>query len=146
MESEMALQVVPLSEQLLILAALKAAAAPLDGAKLHLYSNNIAPTPGMVIGALTECTFLGSVAQSVVWGTPHIDPQGNAVMDAGSLTFVAGSPIGASETVYGAYITDTAGAVLLAACKFDAPISMNAPGQGLVVVIEYGQGGGWIVL
>jgi hypothetical protein len=142
----MGVQVVPDSAWLDILAALIAPTAPLDGAKLHLNQNNIVPTTGMALAALTEADIHGYVAATVVWGAVHTDPTYGPVVDGGASVFLTTTPVAGANTIYGAYLTNGAGDKLLAAVKLDAPVVLNAVGQGVVVVPQYGPRAAWMMI
>lgn len=116
-----------------ILTDLKATDAALDDCIMKLFKNNVALSPDMVVGAFEEADFAGyAVPTEVVWGTPYIDDDNNAVMVGDQKTFVAtgDTPV---NTIYGYYITTTAG-VLKYAERLETPVVIAATGEGLTVV------------
>lgn len=91
--------------------------------KLHLYSNDLTPSPETLLADLTEVTSAGVVAQTATYGTPYVDANGVAVVSGGEIVFTqTGAP---NETAYGCYLTNTAGTVLLWSARFDAPFNFT---------------------
>jgi hypothetical protein len=109
--------------------------------KVHLYQNNLAPGPQNVVGDFTEATYDGYVALALTaWGTPFIGPDGNGQVTAPGILFVD-TGFATPNTIYGYYLTNAAGTVLLLSGKFDAPILMNNTGIGFVFVPTLELGG-----
>jgi hypothetical protein len=130
--------VIPNSSWKDILTELIAAGNLWDGAKVHLFKNNVTPSPGMLIGDLTEADFDGYAASSaIVWGTPGFLPDGTAAVVGTQKTFTVGASPVVLNTVYGYYVTDGAGTGLLFARKFDAAVVLSAGGQFIVVLPTY---------
>lgn len=86
---------------------------------LRLFSNNKTPTAADVVGDYTECTGSGYSAITLTgasWTIGTVD--GHEEADYAEQTFT----ITGALTVYGAYLTNTAGTVLIGAERFsDAP-------------------------
>jgi len=79
--------------------------------KMHLYSNNFTPLVTSVVGDFTECTFSGYSSQNIVtWGAASVASHIGKIQ-AAPITFTR-STSGASQNVYGYYVTDAAGTVL----------------------------------
>lgn len=79
--------------------------------KLHLYQNNFTPLVTSVLGDFTESTFAGYSAQDLVtWGAASVAAHVGKIQAAAN-TFTR-STTGASQNVYGYYVTDAASAVL----------------------------------
>ena len=90
----------------------------IDERKLKLYVNDATITTATVVGDLTECTTSGYAAYAlpgaswtVSWSTDK--SIANFTVD-NTITFAAG------VTVYGAYITNAAGTILIGAADFGA--------------------------
>lgn len=114
------------------------------GAKLHLYSNDLTPSPTTVVGDFTECIFTGYAAASLVWSAPFYDVHGVAVSTPGEKLFAQTGATG--DTCFGAYVTDTAGTKLLAAGRLaDAPFTFAASGDALPINVKVGLDQGVIV-
>jgi hypothetical protein len=109
----------------------------LEGAKLKLYKEPIEPTKATVIADLTPADFTGYAASAAItWGTPLTDTDGTAFVPGGMIEFAAsGSTV--ANTIYGAYLTDGAGTILLGVFRFDTPVSVGAVGQGVLVPLLY---------
>lgn len=117
----------PFQEQFFWGLVLKNAAAT---AKVHLFKNDIVPNPSTAIGDFTEADFDGYAAVTVTsWDNTHIDPV-NSLPYISNLTqaLFAQTGIVITNTVYGFYVEDGAGAALFAQ-RFDAPILMDAIGK-----------------
>jgi hypothetical protein len=104
----------------------------LNGLTLHLYQNNKVPAVGDTLSAYTECTFDGYAAQAVAtWGAPTLDANNNDQYSATDVTFnMTGSVT--PNTVYGYYLTDGSGNLVLAENN-GAPFSMAASGYQYIV-------------
>jgi hypothetical protein len=142
----MAMQVIPDSMWLDMLTALIAVSAPLAGAKLGLYKNNVVPTVGMTLADLTPADIVGVTPAAVTWGTVHTDPTDGPVVDGGASSFIVGTPVVSANTIYGAYLTDTGATKLLAALKFDVPVTLDTTGQGILVVPQFGPRSRWLMI
>lgn len=129
--------VLPNTAQLDLLNTMSAALAPWDGAKVHLYKAPVAIGPGMVLADFTAVAadFTGYTASAaVVWAAAFYQEDGTPVLTADLKTFTVGSPVVTTNTVYGYYLTDSAGTTLLWARQFDAPVVMGIAGQSLEVI------------
>jgi len=127
----------PTSQQLVDLAALLALAS-YTGAKIHLYTANLVPDENTTLADLvaSECTFVGYSAKTWTPSAPYVDPNGNVVA-GGAVTFIATTGL-PNETIYGAYLTDTAAATLLGAWALDAPVGIANPGDGVTLTLLLG--------
>ena len=119
-----------------LLAADTATLASVVANKLHLNMNNATPSEQSVLADFTEASFTGHTAISVTAGTQpeglnpgtndsRIDlspPVGGFRWQCTALTLLP-------QTIYGFYLTDNAGVVLLAAEKLATPIVLTAVGQ-----------------
>lgn len=110
--------------------------------KYHLFTNNVMPTLADTVSTYTEAAWTGYAAVSKTFSDFTI----NGV--SGNLGFAIASPIafsnssGSSQAAYGYYVTDSAGAILLAAARFDsAPVSIPNGGSTSVVPVwgDYSQ-------
>jgi hypothetical protein len=104
----------------------------LAGAKVHLFTNQISISPTTPLTALTEATFDGYSAASITtWLTPYSDVLGNAILEAQIEQFLCtGSTV--SETIYGAYLTNTLGTALLMAINFATPVHITQAGDAVI--------------
>jgi len=101
-------------------------AAILDGVMVHLYQNDITPTPNRPIGDYTEATYTGYAAEALTWLAPTLNDAGQIEV-IGTVGEFRPTASTVQNTIYGLYLTDTAGAVLLEAARFDnAPLPMNS--------------------
>jgi hypothetical protein len=101
--------------------------------KLRLFQSNTTPTTSSVIGDFTECTFAGYAAVSLTgWATPIVAAH-DATMLADLKTFTRTST-GASQNIYGYYVTDNATTFLLWAERDPlAPIVVTNNGDSYTV-------------
>ncbi len=112
-----------------------AAAGILAGSLVHLYQNNYVPTPLDVVANYTEATYTGYVAQAVLaasWN-PVVQPDGSAGLIGPGLFFNPTATT-VANVVYGYYVTDSTGLILLWAEQFPAPVGMDGPGTGFTLV------------
>lgn len=90
---------------------------------IHLYQNDFTPSPGMVIGDLTEADFDGyaSFAMNPIIG-PYLNPAGQPEIQNASHNW---TPTGSTtpNTIYGYYTTQTGGG-LRSAERFNDPRPM----------------------
>jgi len=101
----------------------------LEGAELHLYSNNHTPLAGDTVADYDECTFDGYAAIPLVgWTAPAILLSGKAGTDLGPQTFTAGGSV-TPEDVYGIYVTDSLGVLVYAELNPAGLVVMSVPGQ-----------------
>jgi hypothetical protein len=93
-----------------------------NGAKLRLFSNNVTPANTDVIGTYTEATFAGYASGALTWGTVSV----SAHVASSVATTVTFSLSSGSQNIYGPYITNAAGTILLAAARdANAPVALN---------------------
>lgn len=103
---------------------------------LQLFQNNVIPSPGMVIGDLTEATFTGySAATITAFLATYLDPLGGASIQAPTQQFQTASPFTVGNTIYGWYLL-TAGGVLVLAGTFAAPIAMAGNGDAIPLDVK----------
>lgn len=101
----------------------------LDGADLHLYSNNHAPANADVVGDYTECTFPGYAAINLTgWPSASLDASNRASVELALQTFTGGTII-TPEDIYGIYVTDAVGNLLYAELNPAGVVSMASNGQ-----------------
>lgn len=128
---------------LLFLADLIAADATLDGAEIALFQNDVIPSETSVIGDFTIATYTGYAAEAVTWYAPSVSDAGDPEV-IGAVGEFRPTAATVGNTIYGALLLDTGGA-LLAACRFaDAPLPMEGTLDSIVVVprIRLTGGGG----
>ena len=95
-----------------------------DTLQLKLYTNNITPTVNTVVGDLTECADGGYSAYAltpaswtVAWDTDH---SGATFTVDNTITFAA------SASIYGAYLTNADGTVLMGIADFSGVKNFDA--------------------
>jgi hypothetical protein len=106
----------------------------LDGAEVGLFKSDIEITKDTVLADLTVADFSGyapSAAQ--VWADPIVDQAGNAIVAAPSVIFHAATPLTVSNSVYGWYLVDSGGTVLLAAERFPEAVEVSSPASAVFV-------------
>lgn len=111
------------------------------GGKIGLFVNNATIGPDTVLADLVEATFPGYAQVAIgTLSPPYIDPGSNQmVIDGANATFIAGAGM-TPVTVYGAFIVDTGGTILLGVEKFASPVLLTEVGQGLGYVPVLGSG------
>jgi len=103
--------------------------------KLRLMQNNPSISSTTVVGDLLEADFGGYAAKTATAGAAVVnDPlTGNILLRipdiAGGWDFLTSGTTNLPQTIYGAYVTDAAGAILLGAVKFPTPIVLTATAQ-----------------
>jgi len=110
-------------------------AGDFDAATVHLFKNDFAPNPDMVIGDFVEATYTGYAAIPIpAWGLDYRDDLGNDVNLANPVQFVGPSD-SVPQVIYGYYIRSAGGGTpLLSAERFvDGPLSMNLPTDLLTI-------------
>jgi len=96
--------------------------------KLRLFTNNVTPADTDTVSTYTECTASGYAPISLTGGTWTYTTQGNEA-DYATQTFTLTS----SATVYGYYVTDSAGTTLIFSEAFsNGPY--NIPANGSIAV------------
>lgn len=111
-----------------------------DGAKLRLFKNNVEVGRDTVIGDLETCTFSGYAdSAALVWVEPHLEPDNDEyTLSNTSVEFRSNTadPF-VSGTAYGwALISGDVTPVLLAAGRFDEPVSFDVPERSLQLVVH----------
>lgn len=103
--------------------------------KLKLFSNDFSPQFDTVVGDFTEATFPGYAAIDDVSG-----PASGTDAETGlpTVSWMDGSTwlattIVTPETIFGWYITNTAGSSCLAAGRFDESVTINSDGDVLAI-------------
>ncbi len=103
--------------------------------KVKLMSNNPAIDSNTIIASFTEAVFdgyasLGASAVSALYSDPLTGQELIRIAPpAGGWKYATTGTTGLPLTIYGAYLTNSAGDKLLGAVKFDAPIVLTATGQ-----------------
>jgi len=121
---------------LALLTALVDTAAPLDGAEIGLFQNNITPDANTVLADLTECDYTGYAQEAITWLVPSISDAGTPQVVG---TVVEFRPTGTTVTnfAYGLFMLDGSGAFVGAARFPDAPYPMQATTDSIVVMPAY---------
>jgi len=115
-------------------APLISGSAPYTGAKMKLFTNDITPDETTTLADLTEATFGGYAAATVVWDTPYIDPTNLVHLVSDNVVFLCtGTPF---ESIYGYWLETSTGDYLGGARFDDAPRPIPAAGYGIEAAIE----------
>jgi hypothetical protein len=115
-------------------AAIVAKALLAAGGHIRLFMTNLAPTSDTPLATFVaaEATFTGYVAKALAaFGSPYIDPLTGTYSEvAPSVSWVMTDTV-APNTIYGAFIVDATGLILMGFEKFATPIPLALAGQGL---------------
>lgn len=116
----MSFPVYPTQQYLDRLTALLAADFPatLTNAKCHLYDQDVTPDASSTVDTFHEADYTGYAALPITMTAPSINDQGMVVSKSNSLNFPCAAGVD-TVSIYGIFITDSTGDVLLAAQKFD---------------------------
>ncbi len=122
--------VVPFTEVLQnLLAVITDRWLPFGTLKVHLFTNNIVPTPANVLADFVEPTGVNLPGYAPIpiaqVGTPFIDLAGHAVQFWTDAVFQPSASPPAPLTIYGYFVVDHNGAgptVLLWSVRFDNPV------------------------
>lgn len=103
--------------------------------KLKIAQNDVTPDALSVLADFTVCDFGGYVAVSVTAGSQFRDNGSGewVVVLPVVAQFTADNTITADQTAFAWYLTDSAGAVLLAAGRLETPFTFHADGDGLIL-------------
>jgi hypothetical protein len=111
---------------------------------LHLFTNNVTPSPTSVIADFTEADYTGYASQPIPGvGAVGWASQGAAVAYSGPVIF---APTGTAVTniIYGYYITDSGSTHLWGAALLPSPYSMTDPTTILNIVTPWNVADGGI--
>lgn len=136
MNSNNAAQVMPQSIARAALAALVGTGGPFNGTTLHLYANNIVPSPQTPLSAMIEPTFTGyAPVAAIAFGTPFNAPGGGAGVVAPSVDIACsgGTP---TDTIYGWYLTDSGDTTLKLIVPLGAPVPIANVGDSVLIQPE----------
>lgn len=105
--------------------------------RLGLFVNDWMPEIPDTITDLTEASYVGYARQNVVdWGAVYTNLSGQAETAAGPYTFQVTSP-GPSQSVYGYFLADPSGNLILAERNDAGPQSMSSVGATFVVIPRF---------
>jgi len=102
--------------------------------KMKLFQNDIAITPGLVLGDLTEANFTGYAEETLAdtW-VAGLDVVGKGVLAYPTNVNFTQTGVASTNIIYGWYIVNFAETGLLAVGRFDEPIVMDLDGNELLV-------------
>jgi len=108
------------------------------GFVVRLYTNNLTPADTDVVGSYTEASGGGYAAKTLDKASWTINT-GNDPSDAtyAQQTFTFTGALAGSATVYGYYVTDTTGAILLWAERFPAALTPANNGDNIKVTPKF---------
>lgn len=114
-------------------------AADLALATIHLFTNNIPPTPQNVTADFIEAAFTGYAAQAVAgWGANELSLDGGVATNNTTVLEWIGPADASGQTIYGYYILSAGGGTpLIGAYLFANPVSLNVPTDVLDLVVAY---------
>lgn len=101
---------------------------------VHLYKNNYTPAGNSVPGSFTECDYDGYSPQTPGAFSQSSTGTGNARITSAAMTFLKTGNV-TNNLVYGYYVTDGAGDVVLAELLPGGPYNFNAIGIGIVLTV-----------
>jgi hypothetical protein len=121
-----------------LLAADTASLGAATALHVHLIAAPFSPNVLTDFTALTEATFTGSAAMAAGTGTQQVfvDPLTGLrtiqlLEPAGGWTWLCTVTPGATETIYGFCVTNTANAVTWGSALLPTPVPISASGQGI---------------
>lgn len=108
--------------------------SPFASMKVVLNQTNVAPTPTSKLADFTPATFDGYAPIAVgSFPTPYIGADGFVHLTWASVQFtMTGSTT--PNTIYSWGLTNTAGTIWVAGNAMPAPVQMNAPPDGIIIV------------
>lgn len=128
-------------------------AGPASGLFAGLFTQNVPVTPQTVLTDLTEAAYPGYARLAVVWGADLVGANGAWDVPSGALEYRSTGVVSPSELVYGLFlVVGLAGATLIAAELFSAPVGFALAGDGFTAVIQWhsdaqlGTGGTTVIL
>jgi hypothetical protein len=105
------------------------------GMLLHLYVNNLTPTKTTPLASFTELTNVevpGYAAVPITWdGTPSRNQDGSWEDFANDAAFIGTTGPPSPQIVYGWFMTNAGGTVLVGAGLLALPFTFTQPGDGL---------------
>lgn len=109
------------------------------GTTVFLYQNDLVPTRAMVIGDFVECDFTGyaSVTSVAVFQGPFSGGLTGPYLQGALSYFTAGAPFTTPNAVYGYYVTDALGDLVMAE-RFDAVVNMTVAAQNISIAPTIG--------
>ena len=105
------------------------------GAKLHLFVNDVSPQKSSVVADFTEASFTDYAVHDVTWSADPLTDGSEWKIISDLASFVAGAAP-TPETVYGWYLTDSAGTGLIAAKRYDDPVQITQEFDSVQAVVE----------
>lgn len=108
--------------------------------KVLLFQNDVTPNRNTVLADLDVATFSGYATLTAQTFNPALtDDDGNTRVIGPVCQFTATAAT-ITNTIYGYYVTDTAGTLLLGAERFDEPVEVTGAGDGVALVPTFGIG------
>lgn len=115
----------PTTQLVARLTAANLAAYPtISPSQLHLYKNDVVPDANSIVGMFTEADFNGYFPENITMSPVALN-DANIPVAQGNLVHFQPTDELAPNTIYGVYITNNAGNLLIAAQRFDTPQPMN---------------------
>lgn len=116
-------------------------AGDLAAATVHLFTNDINPTAGSVVGDFTEPVYAGYAGQPVAgWTANELEADGTVSTVATTVLSFTGPAAGGGPTVYGYYVLSAGGGTpLIYAARFVEPFGLVNDLKTLDVVPTFTQ-------
>lgn len=118
--------------------------SPADNLLVHLFQNDFSPNPAMEVSDFVEASFGGYDPITVVLGPcpQSNDPAtGDSLMDirptSGGWLWEVSTTTGIPQTIYGYYVTDEGGSVLLGAERLLTPVTLTAVNDSVAIQRVY---------
>jgi hypothetical protein len=116
--------------------AVSGVAGVLHGTKMMLFTNTPALNKGTLLAALTPANYTGYAPQALTWSAPSRNENQYMSTRTGLMSWEPTDGV-TPNTITGYGITDSAGAVLLAAEMLPAPVPLTDAFSFLGIVSEY---------
>ena len=117
-----------------LLRASWAAAKPV----LVLYRNDVSPSLTSTLADFEPSTFPGAIPHNLDFGAAAIDATDHAYLEASILTYVSLADPVEPERVFGCYVTDSTGLILLWAERFPRRLWIRKAGQEFSILPKFG--------
>lgn len=125
----------PPARQRVMLSAL--IAGVMAGQKCKLFQNELVCTPNTLLTDFVEADFTGYAPTDITWGT--VGTSGGLAIVTSDLQSFAPTDSVSPNTIYGYYVTNTAGSTLCFSENFDPPLDASTLGNLIEFIIKWGQ-------
>lgn len=123
-----------------VLDVVVAAAGPLVGSKVGLYTNvGFIWTPRTKLTDLTEAVYTGYAQQPITWLPSWINPQDQAEAAGDTLVFKPTALLAAPVTITGYFVVDSTGAILQMGDNLPVPVILQQVTDAVPIVPDFTQ-------